>query len=270
MSDRTDLAALIAARLDACSEAATEGFATSGPSRHFVVDDLLPAELCAEIHARFPPRAQLMARHSLREKKGVGIQMQDYDPLMEAITYAFLEPKVVERIGTITGMTDLCTDQSLYASGLSRMEQGDFLNPHLDNSHDGDGRRYRALNLLYYVTPGWGSETGGNLELWDPDVRQRTELPSLCNRLVVMETGRRSWHSVNKVQSTAARCCISNYYFCESPPGGKPYRHVTTFTGRPEETGKRALLWATDSVLLNAVGRSLPFLTRRSRHRRRD
>ena len=32
------------------------------------------------------------------------------------------------------------------------MPQGNYLKPHLDNSHDRDRKRYRVLNLLYYVT----------------------------------------------------------------------------------------------------------------------
>lgn len=45
------------------------------------------------------------------------------------------------------------------------MAKDNFLNPHLGNSHDKDRECYRVLNLLYYVTPNWSHEQGGNLEL---------------------------------------------------------------------------------------------------------
>jgi hypothetical protein len=32
------------------------------------------------------------------------------------------------------------------------MPNGDFLNPKIDNSHSGERKLYRTLNLLYYVT----------------------------------------------------------------------------------------------------------------------
>jgi Rps23 Pro-64 3,4-dihydroxylase Tpa1-like proline 4-hydroxylase len=35
------------------------------------------------------------------------------------------------------------------------MGKGDFLNPHLDNSHDGDQKNYRAINVLYYLSENW-------------------------------------------------------------------------------------------------------------------
>ena len=96
------------------------------------------------------------------------------------------------------------------------MAPGHFLNPHIDNSHDGDQKNYRVLNLLYYITPGWRSENGGNLELWDQKVTKPVEIPSLFNRLVLMSTNDKSWHSVNEVKADSRRCCISNYYFFPS------------------------------------------------------
>ena len=80
------------------------------------------------------------------------------------------------------------------------MAKGHFLNPHLDNSHDGEQKNYRVLNLLYYVSPDWKPEFGGNLELWDESVKKPVEIPSLFNRLVLMSTNDKSWHSVNEVR----------------------------------------------------------------------
>jgi Rps23 Pro-64 3,4-dihydroxylase Tpa1-like proline 4-hydroxylase len=208
-----------------------------------------------------------MLRRTLRERKRVGIDVDRYDPLLADGLYAFQAPEVLAAVARVTGLSRLTADPSLYASGLSVMAAGDFLHPHLDNSHDGDRARYRVLNLLYYVTPGWRREDGGHLELWDADVRTPTVIESRSNRLAVIETHRASWHSVARVVGAGERRCLSNYYFSPDPPGGRPYRHVTTFTGRPEEPVARALLDA-DGVARNLLGRALPFLTRMTRHRR--
>ena len=37
-----------------------------------------------------------------------------------------------------SNINDLVSDPSLYAGGISRMDYGHFLNPHVDNSHDGN------------------------------------------------------------------------------------------------------------------------------------
>ena len=119
------------------------------------------------------------------------------------------------------------------------MDRTHFLNPHIDNSHDASRERYRRLNLLFYVTPGITEEDGGNFELWDEKVRNPHKIVSGFNRLVVMETTKTSWHSVDPVKSDIQRCCVSNYYFSKHSPAGEDYYHVTSFLGRPGQVGKR-------------------------------
>lgn len=130
------------------------------------------------------------------------------------------------------------------------------LNPHIDNSHDGTRNLYRRLNLLYYVSPNWALENGGNFELWDPKVKTQKTIVSQCNRLVVMETNKSSWYSVSGVRAEAPRYCVSNYYFSAASPDNHDYFHVTSFSGRPEETGRR-LLGIVDNNLRNVVSKVL-------------
>ena len=132
---------------------------------------------------------------------------------MLVVTFVFQDKRVIVAVSRITGHKVLMGDPLLYAGGISVMEKGHFLNPHIDNSHDYEQKNYRVLNLLYYCTPGWSVENGGNFELWNIDVTEPTEVPSFFNRLVLMETNDRSWHSVNPVKGSERRCCISNYYF---------------------------------------------------------
>jgi len=61
-------------------------------------------------------------------------------------------------IEEITGLKEMVPDKNLYAGGISLMANGNFLNPHLYNSHDNDMKYYRVLNLLYYCTPDWDIE----------------------------------------------------------------------------------------------------------------
>jgi hypothetical protein len=135
------------------------------------------------------------------------------------------------------------------------MFKGDFLNPHIDNSHDGDRKRYRRLNLLYYVSPDWKIENGGNLELWDEEKLNPKLLAALTNRLVVMETNKNSWHSVSQVVVNRPRCCVSNYYFSAISPDSTNYFHVTSFTGRPEEKIKK-IFGVIDNATRNFVSKT--------------
>lgn len=224
----------------------------------FIADDILSEELAKEIYHAFPKPKDMKIRKSLREYKYVAAQMNLYNPILEEIVYAFQEPEVVEMIGEITKIPQLMPDNQLYAAGISLMGKGNFLNPHLDNSHDNERRNYRVLNLLYYVTPDWKESYGGNLEIWDNGVKnQPRTIWSKFNRLVVMATNKSSYHSVSTVVYNGYRCCVSNYYFSPNSLEGQDYFHVTSFRGRPEQP-LRDLVLTADLAIRNSIRKVFP------------
>ncbi len=233
---RAQIADWIVKRIDDERERAALEYHRADRIPSFAIDDLLPAEQARAIYEVFPPVEQLVLKHTPGQLKYVGYQMDAYDPLLEETIYAFQDPRVVSAVASITRITELLPDDRLYAGGISLMTQGQYLNPHLDNSHDKDRLNYRVLNLLYYVTPDWRCDFGGHLELWDsgPGKSQRT-IHSRFNRLVVMQTDERSWHSVSKVLHEGRRCCVSNYYFSPRPAGRDAEYHVTSFRGWPDQ-----------------------------------
>lgn len=244
-ADRATIAEYVCARLAPKLQECQEQYAHRLTSRYFVVDDLLPTDLATAIHGSFPSPTELMLRKSLREMKYVTSQMNRCRPLVEEAVFAFHDPRVLKLIMGITRHSRLEADAQLYAGGISMMGRKHFLNPHIDNSHDKDRLRYRVLNLLYYLSPGWSREDGGSLELWpEGPQREPIPIPSLFNRLVVMATNRSSWHSVSRVQCNRYRTCVSNYYFSPDSPEGEDYFHVTSFRGRPEQRVRDWILQA--------------------------
>ena len=226
-------------------------------ARYLCVDDLLPRHVALQVASAFPEPGRMRLISSFRERKCTSKKLDEFSPVLKDVTFAFQDPKVISIIERITGIRGQRADPSLYAGGLSMMSKGHFLNPHIDNSHDASRRYYRTLNLLYYVTPGWHADYGGTLELWDRRVRTKVTIPSLFNRLVVMETTPWSWHSVSPVVADATRCCVSNYYFSPDSPTGEPYFHVTSFSARPEQPVRRAVSWV-DNRLRRGVRRLFP------------
>lgn len=226
-------------------------------TRYFFIDDLLPNELAYTIYNAFPKAGEKFhQKDSFRERKRTYANLAESSPILSDITTVFQHSTIIDKIANIVNMPELEADSSLYAGGLSMMFNGDFLNPHIDNSHDASRKRYRRLNLLYYVTPNWMLENGGNFELWDSNVTKPKTIISKFNRLVVMETNDKSWHSVSPVIVEGSRCCVSNYYFSETSPNGSHYFHVTSFTGRPEETWKR-MFSVFDNFSRNTVAKIL-------------
>jgi Rps23 Pro-64 3,4-dihydroxylase Tpa1-like proline 4-hydroxylase len=203
--------------------------------KHFFIDDLLPEDVVLKIHKAFPKPSEMVLKKSLREDKYVAAQMNLYDPILEEIIYAFQDDRIVKLVEQICDLMSLIPDENLYAGGISLMGKNQFLNPHLDNSHDKDRKQWRVLNLLYYVTPNWKIENGGNLELWPNGLDEKqVTIQSKCNRLAVMVTHNQSLHSVSPVVVNDFRSCVSNYYFSENPVFESDTFHVTSFRGRPE------------------------------------
>lgn len=268
MTDAAAIGGLIASRLSRDEARLRDEWNRSRPVRHLVVDSLLPEDDVRELAAAMPAPETLVHKSTLREKKSVGVEIGRYHPAIGAHLFAFQQPAVVEAVTAITGLTGSQADPTLYASGISSMARSDYLRPHLDNSHDGDQQLYRVLNLLFYTSDGWKLENGGNLELWDEKVLTHTTIVSKFNRLVLMETNPKSWHSVSQVVADGRRLCVSNYYFSPQSPTGRAYHNVTTFLGRPEEPLIRTML-RLDSAALNMIGRALPFLLKRNPHRLR-
>lgn len=238
--DRNHIADLIVEKLIINKEELKEQFnKTKNTIGYFYLDNLLPENLAYQIHSNFPELNETIKKKNLREYKYLAYQMDKYNPLLEEVIYAFQDPKIVKLISEICDIEELMPDDSLYAGGLSLMAQKNYLNPHLDNSHDKDRNLWRVLNLLYYVTPNWKLENGGNLELWTKGVEnENITLVSKFNRLVVMATHQRSWHSVSKVNIDNIRCCVSNYYFSSNPLLPTDSFHVTSFRAEKNQKVK--------------------------------
>lgn len=255
--DRTAIAKHIATRLHQEKERLRRDYGTKGQISSCVLDNVLPEDIALQIHAAFPDCRAMRFKDTIRERKYFSAQMDDHHAIVEEAVFAFQHEDVIAHITEITGIRGLEADANLYAGGISSMTQGNYLKPHLDNSHDGKQAKYRAINLLYYVAPDWRADYGGHLELWDEGLKHppRT-IYSSFNRLVLMATNRTSWHSVSTVRHDGARRCVSNYYFCETSPEREDYFHATSFR-RPGEHVRDAIMQADNAlrtVVLKVTG----------------
>ena len=256
---KNQLTDLIVNKLTENSEQLKKQFSLQHPikvARHFALDNLLPIEIAEKIYANFPDPGKMSLLHSYGELKLKYTQLKHSSALLQDLHYAIQDPRVIAVIENITGIKNQLPDKSRLAGGVSALLKGYYINPHLDNSHDVDRKLYRTVNLLYYATPNWQLENGGNYELWDESVNHRIIVPSLFNRLVVMETNRKSWHAVNPVLCKTPRLCAFNYYFSEQSPEHEDYFHGATsifynplIKPRPEQKIRRKIADVRDKIL---------------------
>ena len=251
--NRTDLAQLIVNRIVQEKDRIKIQYEVSrNQIGYFFIDDLLPSEITEFISSQFPSHDTMVLKKSLRENKYIGVQMDQYARILEELIYAFQDERVVNLIKEVCEIEDLQPDKNLYAGGLSSMNHSQFLNPHLDNSHDKERDRWRVLNLLFYVTPNWKDSNGGHLEIWPEGLKQdQTTLYSRFNRLIVMATHDKSWHSVSPVVANASRKCVSNYYFSNTALSNTDKFHVTTFRGRPHQKMRNQILKLDSFLRMN-------------------
>lgn len=251
---KNQLIELIVQRLNESKDILKKEFFLERPikvARLFTLDNLLPTEIAESIYANFPKPKKMHLLSSSGKIRLKYCHLRDASSLLRDINAAIQDPRVVAEIEDITEIKNQIPDPTRFAGGISTLLKGYFINPHLDNSHDVEKKTYyRTVNVLYYASPNWKLENGGNFELWDKSIENRIVIPSFFNRLLVMETNRTSWHAVNPVLCDAPRCCVFNYYFSEQSPEGEDYFFdAPSFRPRPEQKIRRAIARVKNTLL---------------------
>ena len=223
----------------------------AAPFPHCAIDNFLSDEFADRVHDAFPTFEQ--ARSVGREFRTVNernkVQVTDAsafpapiaklnralaaDPLLELLSYAF-------------GIEDLLPDAELTGGGMHQTGPRGRLDVHVDFNYLADQKLFRRLNILIYFNKDWRAEWGGNLELWDQDVREcRHSFAPLFNRCVIIETNSISYHGVSAVNcppDRARRSFAAYYYTREAPPDWDGEAHSTIFRSRPNEKVKGHVL----------------------------
>ena len=242
--DRTELASQIVERLSSRRDQLRERWQRD-PISNLIVDDLFPAETARALFEAFPSRDRLTPKRSLGESRFLGERVDAYPPLLREAVYAFQTPRVIDAIGRLTAFAGLLQAPPANACGISVMERGSFLNPHVDGARELGQLHRQVLSALYYVTPDLRLSDGGHLELWHDGLdAEPTTILSKFNRLIVMATHAGAWHSVSPLRTVRHRCCIWSYYYL--PYSAQPHNdnHVAAFRGRPEQKFRDLLLRA--------------------------
>lgn len=211
-----------------------------GHVRSFALDDLLPREMLDAALAAMPTLPGMLRRANRKERKFVCARLDTLDSSVRDIVVALNQPEIANAVAGITGMAALETDPLLYNGGVTCMLPGDFMCPHLDNSHDYARKRRREVVLLTYLSPHWREDYGGHLMLWQDHRRGALEpVPYRSNRLVVMETTDASWHAVTPITGPMPRINITTYFY--APSAVRHPVRLTRFAAWPGQALRQAM-----------------------------
>ncbi|HEB89887.1 MAG TPA: 2OG-Fe(II) oxygenase, partial [Deltaproteobacteria bacterium] len=221
-----------------------EEFDHAVPFRHVVIDGFLEPDFAMEVADAFPTFEEALeqgfAFNFVNERKKVQISDAGAFPAPVArLNEALAAPGFLADLEYITGIHGLLADPDLLGGGMHVTGPHGRLDVHLDFNYSEEHDWHRRLNILVYLNPKWDERWGGEVELWDRDVKvcHQTVAP-LLNRCVIFETSDYSFHGVRPLTCPPDRVRKSfaaYYYTKEPPPGWDGRKFSTIFRARPDE-----------------------------------
>lgn len=178
----------------------------TSPYTHYIIDNFLPEEQALDLSNEFMDYESpnwFVYDNPLEVKKACN---NFY--FFPTKTYQFIQylnsPNFIKDLEKITGIEKIFPDIGLHGGGWHIQGRGSKLNVHLDYSIHPKLKLQRKFNLIYYLTPNWNVNWGGNLEMWshDAETNQPKELVKTIenrfNRVVLFDASQNSWHGFNK------------------------------------------------------------------------
>lgn len=223
----------------AAGHALAARYAAAQPFPHIMLDDFIDRGFLRDMAAAFPDTAGLLQFDRDQERFKTQIAPQDIDDarlrrlLMELNSQAFLG-----FLETLTGIGGLIPDPYFIGGGLHETRTGGHLSVHADFNIHPMMKVERRLNLLIYLNEDWPAGYGGDLELWDRDMKACVvKVAPLLGRAVIFNTDADSYHGHPEPLACPpdrARRSIATYYYTalDSGIGAVPNR-TTRFQTRP-------------------------------------
>jgi hypothetical protein len=219
-------------------------FAGAAPFPFMKLENFIDPDFARQVAAAFPSfddaQAKGMSFRTVNERKKVQITDSKLFAGPVARLHNILSStKFLTDLSYITGIPNLLADEELVGGGIHVTGPGGRLDVHVDFNYIEQRKLHRRINLLLYLNPTWKTEWGGEIQLWDKDVRKcQQAFAPVLNRCVIFETNDISFHGVTPVSSSAPypRLSFATYYYTkEAPINWTGDVHGTIFRARPEE-----------------------------------
>jgi hypothetical protein len=214
------------------------------PFPHVVIDDFLEPAFVREVSGSYPTFDQALAQgfafNFVNEQRKVQItQPAKFSEPVRRLNDALASSKFLSDLEYVTGIPRLLADDKLNGGGMHITGSGGRLDVHVDFNRLEDQKLFRRLNILVYLNPEWRDDWGGQIELWDANVKvcHLSALP-VMNRCLIFETSNISYHGVRPITApaeVARRSFAAYYYTAEAPSGWDGKSHSTIFRARPDE-----------------------------------
>jgi hypothetical protein len=198
--------------------------ANAEPFPHSLMDNFLPEEIARHLVEDFPneplPRDKVFDAGYGGFHKRL-IQPSDCSPFVREF-FAFMNSEpVLQFLEGVTGIKGLISDPYYYGGGFHETKRGGLLGVHADFRVQEDLFLQRRLNLIIYLNKDWEESWGGQLGLWDRDVKTEVQtVYPFYNRGVVFNTDAHSFHGHPDplaCPDNRSRRSVALYYYTASP-----------------------------------------------------
>jgi Rps23 Pro-64 3,4-dihydroxylase Tpa1-like proline 4-hydroxylase len=211
----------------------------ASPFPHIVIDDFIDPEVLHAVLADFPSsdNKQFFDRHQERFK----FQYQPHESPAGLVRNLFAELNsraFLTFLEEMTGIEGLISDPYFEGGGLHETKRGGHLGVHADFNVHGRLKVERKLNLLIYLNENWRDDYGGQLELWDRQMKECViRVKPVFGRAVIFNTALDSFHGHPDPLTCPperSRRSIATYYY-QAPEEGVAAlaKRTTNFRPRP-------------------------------------
>ena len=228
-------------------EALRERVRTVTPVPNFCIDNFLEESFADTVLAAYPTYAEAtkVGKSVAAVNEKGKVQVTDSSTFAEPIAElnrTLTSPEFLDVLSYVFDMPNLLADEALVGGGIHETGPRGHLDVHVDFNYIAERELHRRLNILIYFNKGWKPEYGGNIELWDEDVKVcHHAFSPIFNRCVVFETNEISFHGVTAVkcpEGQARKSFAAYYYTKEAPAHWNGVAHSTIFKARPDEVIK--------------------------------
>lgn len=204
---------------------AREMFQTAAPFPHIVIDGFLPNEVAALALKGFPPITSTvwrMASNAHTKRKAVisygELHCKElyFTPEAMAVFRFLMGAPMLRFLEALTGIYGLVPDPHFVEGGYHCIGPGGYLNIHADFSHHMHTLLERRLNLLLYLNADWEPGYGGELGLYDLDLKRVVTVEPRMNKAVIFATSDISYHGHPEPMTSPPeflRKSIALYYY---------------------------------------------------------
>jgi Rps23 Pro-64 3,4-dihydroxylase Tpa1-like proline 4-hydroxylase len=244
-------------------------FQNAQPFPCICIDNFLDPDFANEIANAFPSydEAKRLGRGFDAVNERGKYQITDSSKFPEPLRQLhdlLAHPEFLELMERMSGIGPLIADAELVGGGIHQTGPRGHLDVHVDFNYIVERKLHRRLNILIFFNRGWNEAWGGNLELWDAEVKKcYHSFAPLYNRCCMFETSEISFHGVTAVKCPehASRKSFAAYYYTQVTDDSLLNNaHSTIFKARPDEVMKRNL-WMPLERLSRAVKKT-PYLVR--------